>query len=158
MFDLFETLNFPEFALLRSWTADYLKGAYVYVIFWAIDSGPEVPFYVGMTETNLRNRMWDYCEAQLAAPVDFWVGEAIKYLRDQKRCRITIRYRATTQPRKDEEDLIRELQVSGPRLLNGLRRHGYGSKEPEAERRFIHRYCDLITSSDCGNHPPPAPR
>jgi hypothetical protein len=149
MFDLFETLNFPALADIRSWTADYLAGAYVYVIFWAIGSGPEVPFYVGMTEQSLRNRMWDYCTAQFGAPADFWVGEAIKYLRDQKLCRITIRYRATTQPRKDEEDLIRELQVSGPRLLNGLRRHRWQTDERETERRFIRRYCDLITLSDC---------
>jgi hypothetical protein len=50
--------------------------------------------------------------------------------------------------RKEEEDLIRELQVSGPRLLNGLRRHRWQTDERETELRYIHRYCDLIISSD----------
>jgi hypothetical protein len=150
MFDLFETLDFPALAVVRSWATDYLAGAYVYVIFCAIHGGPEVPFYVGMTKQSLRIRMWDYCAAQFGASADFWVGESIKYLRDQKRCRVTIRYRATTQPRKEEEDLIRELQVSGPRLLNGLRRHRWQTDERETELRYIHRYCDLITSSGCG--------
>jgi len=152
MFEEFDTLDFPTLTAIRSSSADYLAGAYVYVIFWAAPGGPEIPFYVGQTEQSLRNRMWDYCSAQFQASTDFWVGEAIKYLREEKGCRITLRHRTTTESRKDEEDLIRELQVSGPRLLNGLKRHRYQTDEREAERCFIHRFCDLIVSTGCGSN------
>jgi len=145
-FEQFQTLDFPTLAVVRSWDPHYLEGEYVYVIFWAMDNGSETPFYVGMTEKSLRIRMWDYCVAQWGASTDFWVGEAIKYL-SGKGCRIVIRYQPTSEPRKAEEDLIRQLQVSGPRLINGLRRHRYQTHEQEAERSFIQRYCDLITST-----------
>lgn len=88
--------------------------------------------------------MWDYCTAQFQACTDFRVGEAIKYLREHKGCRITLRYKASDNPPKDERELIRELQVSGPRLLNGLVAYDYQATKPETERLFIRRFCDLL--------------
>jgi hypothetical protein len=81
--------------------------------------------------------MWDYCTAQFDACTDFRVGEAIRYLREKKGCRISLRYKASGNPRKDEYDLIRELHVSGPRLLNGLVAYDYRTTDPAAERLFI---------------------
>src|SRR5438094_727430 len=48
-------------------------------------------------------------------------------------------YKPSENPRKDEHDLIREMQVSGPRLINGLAAYDYKAAEPETERHFIHR-------------------
>jgi hypothetical protein len=144
MFEDFEAMDFPTLVSVASFSGS--PGGYVYVVFWALADGHEVPFYVGQT-TRLSGRMWDYCTAQFAACTDFRVGEAILYLREHKGCRIILRYKGSENPTKDERELIRELQVSGPRLLNGLVAYDYRSTEPAAERLFIHRFCDLLLNS-----------
>ena len=120
------------------------SGGYVYVLFWTTLEGSNIPFYVGQTK-RLRNRMWDYCEAQFSACTDFRVGEAVKYLRE-KGHRVTVGYKTSDHPRIEERSIIRELQVSGPRLINGLVAYDHAGCTKEEERRFIQRFCDLILS------------
>jgi len=118
----------------------------VYVLCWK-SGGTEVPFYVG--ETNrLRGRMGDYQSAQFAACTDFRVGEAIRYLRDRRGLRIVLRYRETVDPRKDESALIRDLQLSGLRLLNSLPSYNYQEADKDEERRTVQRFCEMLLANE----------
>jgi hypothetical protein len=142
LFVSFETKEFPTLENISSFPQPPSNGGYIYAVFWAVPNCPEVPLYVGQTQ-ELQNRMWDYCKAHFKACTDFRVGEAVKYLRG-KGCRVTVRYNACDHPRSEERRIIRELQVSGPRLINGLVAYDYATCSEEEERRFIQRFCDLI--------------
>ena len=87
--------------------------------------------------------MWDYCSAQFKAPTDFRVGEAIRYFREKK-YQVKLLYKASENPSKDEYELVRELQVSGLRLINGLAGYKYNTTLLDKERGYIRRFCDLI--------------
>ena len=90
--------------------------------------------------------MWDYCAASFAACTDFRVGEAIRYFR-MKECAITLLYKASCNPKSDERELIRELQVTpGVLLLNGLAAYDYRNSSAETERAYIQRFCNLLIS------------
>jgi hypothetical protein len=109
----------------------------------------EVPVYAGQTR-RLSDRMWDYCEASYYACADFRVGEAIHYLRESKRCRITLRYKATETRREEEYNLIRELVITGTRLLNQLPAYDFRnvSTNQGEERRLVQRFCDMVIRLD----------
>lgn len=117
---------------------------HVYVLCWSA-SGGDVPFYVGQTD-RLRERMSDYQNAQFAASTDFRVGEAIRYLRDQRSLRIVVRYKKSKDPGKDEYTLIRDLQLFGLRLLNSLPSYDY-VKADEEERRTAQRFCEMLLAN-----------
>lgn len=108
---------------------------YVYVLCWKAN-GRDVLFYVGQT-TRLQERMNDYQNAQFAASTDFRVGEAIRYLRDQRSLRIVARYKKSTDQSIDEYALIRDLQLSGLRLLNSLPSYDYHKADKDEERQTV---------------------
>ncbi len=143
-FDDFAMVDFPLSTLPFPETSD----GYVYVFCWIRD-GAESPFYVGQTK-RLAGRMNDYRLAQFAACTDFRVGEAMRYLRDSKKCRIVVRYKVSAEMRKDEYGLIRELQLSGVRLMNEFSSYNYRMANETEERVAVQRFCDVMVSkSEC---------
>jgi hypothetical protein len=122
-----------------------LGEAHVYVLCFKAN-GRDVPFYVGQTN-RLRERMNDYQSAQFAACTDFRVGEAIQYLRNQRGLRIVVRYKKSNDPGKDEYTLIRDLLLSGLRLLNSLPSYDYLKADNEEERRTAQRFCDMLLAN-----------
>src|SRR5258708_18896064 len=64
---------------------------YIYVFFWT-NKNVDIPFYVGET-ARLSGRMNDYAIASFSACTDFQVGEAGRYLKEVKNCRILVRDR-----------------------------------------------------------------
>lgn len=139
-FDGFTVVDFPLSTRPLPETPD----GYVYVFFWIRD-GVESPVYVGQTK-RLAGRMNDYRLAQFAACTDFRVGEAVRYLRDSKRCRIVVRYKKSAEMRKDEHSLIRELQLSGVRLINEFSSYDYRTANATEERAVVQRFCEVMLS------------
>ncbi len=116
-------------------------GTHVYALI--IEVGTQTfPLYVGQTG-RLLGRIGDYQTAQFAAPTDFRVGEAIKYLTLDKGCTVDFLYRPSTSHLKDEKLLIRELLLSGYTLLNFLGAFDYKGANAADERRVVHRFCDM---------------
>jgi len=153
-FDGFTVVDFPP----STGSPPETPGGYVYVFCWIRD-GDESAFYVGQTK-RLAGRMNDYYLAQFAACTDFRVGEAVRYLRDSKKCRIVVRYRVSTEMRKDEYGLIRELHLSGVRLMNDFSSYDYRTADETEERAAVQRFCDVIISKsefwnvgEIGDHP-----
>jgi hypothetical protein len=118
---------------------------FVYVFFWIAD-GVEIPFYVGQT-SRFSGRMKDYDLANFKASTDFCVGEAVKYLRGTKGCRVVVRHRPSLDPLKEEKGIIRRLLLSGVWLLNCLPRYDYRTDNETEEREVVHRFCDMFTAS-----------
>jgi hypothetical protein len=116
--------------------------SHVYAIFCVVE-GREIPIYIGRT-TRLSERMGDYWSKNFAAPTDFRVGEAIVYLRDEKKLRILVRYKQCSQPARDEYVAIRNLQTSGTRLLNDLTSYRYKDADPTEERGAVRSFCDIL--------------
>jgi hypothetical protein len=143
MLDGFEVADFPTLDTLSS-IPESSEG-FLYVLCWVRD-GAQIPFYVGQTR-RLRGRMKDYCLAQFQASTDFRVGEAVRYLRETKKCQIVLRYRASAEPAKDEYHVIRNLQLSGFRLLNDLLGYNYRTAQKIDERAAVQTFCDVLTRS-----------
>jgi len=118
---------------------------HAYVLCWKANSR-DVPFYVGQTN-RLQERMSDFQSAQFAACTDFRVGEAIRYLRDQRSLRIVVRYKVSKDPVKDEYTLIRDLQLSGLRLLNSLPSYDYLKADHHEELRTVQRFCEMLLAN-----------
>jgi len=137
-FEGYEAVDFPPHARSLPETSD----DYVYAFCWILD-GVESPFYVGQTK-RLAGRMNDYRMAQFAACTDFRVGEAVKYLRDSKKCRIIVRYKVSAEMRKDEHALIRELHLSGVGLLNDLSGYNYRTANQTQEKAAVHKFCEVM--------------
>ncbi len=140
-FDTFNGIEFPEDV---NSPLPAPVGDFVYVICF-VCSGAEVPFYVGETH-RLKDRVLDYVRAAFAAPTDFNVGEAIKYLRG-KNYRVVVRYKEGADPSKAEKAIIRRLLLEGARLLNGSPGYDYTTADEAAERYFIRGFCDVILCS-----------
>lgn len=136
----FTVVDFPSLTHSLPETRD----GYVYVFCWIRDA-ISIPFYVGQTK-RLAGRMNDYCLAQFSACTDFRVGEAVRYLRDSKNCRIVVRYKMSTEVRREEYSLIRELQLSGVRLLNDFSSYDYRTANEAEERTAVQRFCDVIVN------------
>jgi hypothetical protein len=134
----FHTVDFPP----RQGDLPGRGERYVYVFCWKAN-GKDVPFYVGQTN-RLQGRMDDYQSAQFAASTDFRVGKAIRYLRDQRSLRIVVRYKESRDSVKDEYTLIRDLQLSGLRLLNSLPGYDYLKADKDEERRTVQRFCEML--------------
>jgi hypothetical protein len=140
-FEGFSVVEFPP-------TKGSLLGppnGFVYVFCWVAD-GVEIPFYVGQTD-RFSLRMNDYCGANFSACTDFCVGEAVKYLKTTKNKRVVVRYRPSVDPPKEEKATIRELLISGVRLLNCLPRYDYRTATATEERDAIRKFCDMITGN-----------
>jgi hypothetical protein len=140
-FDGFTVADFPP---CGTGSLPKTPDGYVYVFCWIRD-GVESAFYVGQTK-RLAGRMNDYRLAQFAACTDFRVGEAVRYLRDTKKCRIVVRYKVSTDIRKDEYSVIRELHLSGVRLLNDFSSYDYRMANETEERAAVQGFCDVILS------------
>src|SRR5262249_21463234 len=115
---------------------------FIYVLCWVKD-GREIPFYVGQT-TRLSERIGDYVAAQFSAATDFRVGTRAKYLREKHTLEIVVRYRASTAPPSDEYLLIRQLQLSGVRLLNELQGYDWATADKAQEAAMIDGFCDVL--------------
>jgi hypothetical protein len=118
---------------------------YVYVFCWKAN-GADVPFYVGQTE-RLRGRMGDYQSAQFAACTDFRVGEAIRYLREERGLCVVVLYRKSDDPRHEEYTLIRDLQLAGLRLLNSLPSYDYRKADRNEEQRTVRKFCEMLLAN-----------
>jgi hypothetical protein len=118
----------------------------VYVFFWVGD-GVEHPFYVGQTQ-RFSGRMDDYRLANFKACTDFRVGEAVKYLEDINKYHIIVKYRASTDPGKEEHEIIRELLLEGVRLLNCLPSYDYPTAKEGDERNAAQRLRDIFIASN----------
>lgn len=137
--DNFKVADFPLVAA----QAVVVRGGFVYLFCFASGGMPETPFYVGQTD-RFAGRMNDYKLANFSACTDFFVGEAAKYLARAKKFGIIIRYKATPSPRTEEKQIIRELLISGVRLLNCLPKYDYQTAREAEEREVIHKFCDLL--------------
>jgi hypothetical protein len=126
-------------ACLEAAPAD--SGTHVYAIIVTGDNSP-FPLYVGQTG-RLCGRIGDYTMAEFHAPTDFRVGEAIKYLRTQKMCRVDFFYRPSEAHLQDEKVLIREFLLAGYTLLNFLAAFDYKTANRDEERSLVHRFCDM---------------
>ena len=141
----FKDFSIVDFPLTKGALLGSPQG-FVYVFCWVAD-GVEIPFYVGQTD-RFSLRMKDYCLASFSACTDFCVGEAVKYLTSTKNKRVVVRYRPSLEPPKEEKAIIRELLISGVRLLNCLPRYDYRTATAMEERDAIRRFCDMLM----GNH------
>src|SRR5208337_3975698 len=143
------TMNFEKFS-----TVDFPppKGSlpgpgkgFIYVFFWVAD-GVENPFYVGQTE-RLSGRMDDYRLASFKAGTDFRVGEAVKYLNGINNYPVIVKYRASTDPPKEEHEITRDLLLEGTWLLNCFPGYDYLKANEADERNAVQRFCDALTGS-----------
>lgn len=124
-------------------TAEPKKDGIVYVFTYI--SGPgavEKPFYVGETG-RFDGRMSDYRMASFKAVTDFAVGEAAKYLRDEKGWSVYVRYKPSRDRKQDELTLISELSQTN-KLLNDLERYDYRTATKQEELRRIHEFCNKL--------------
>lgn len=131
---------------VATWATNFPKraaGHYVYVICW-VDNGQQVPFYVGESDM-LNERMDAYCCKSFHSPRDFIVGEAICHLRDKRGFKIVVRYKESTQAEKDERITIRNLLLSGVRLLNSCLNYQWKQTNQQDEQDAVHGFCDVLT-------------
>jgi hypothetical protein len=103
-----------------------------------------VPFYVGETSRHM-GRIGDYITANFSAQTDFKVGEAVKCLR-QLGCLVVIRYKESTNRKRDQDSLIASLRRQGFRLLNDLEGYNYITASEEDERRRIQGFVKTLVS------------
>jgi len=137
----FSILDFPP----AQGTLHGRSGGFVYLFCWNAD-GVEIPFYVGQTN-RFSGRMRDYVIANFKACTDFCVGEAAKYLRSAKSYRVTVRYKPSPDPPREEKTIIRSLLLSGVWLLNSLPRYDYRKDSEVGERELVRRFCDMFTAT-----------
>lgn len=120
----------------------------VYVLF---HGDPGKPFYVGETE-SFTGRMADYIRAAFGAPTDFKVGEAIRYLVENK-VRVRVGYKDQSDRKAAEmreAELIEELRRERIPLLNDLPGYRYKFATKLDERGKVRRFCDqhILRPSD----------
>jgi hypothetical protein len=145
---MFESFNFiREFPARGTYATGFpARGeGFIYVICW-VNNVQEVPFYVGETG-RLNERMDDYCAKQFGAATDFRVGEAICYLRDKRGFKIMVRYKPSSDRKKEEYLIVRNLQTSGVRLLNDLLSYNYKHADKQDEREAVHKFCEVLIRS-----------
>ena len=147
-FEGFTTVDFPP----PNGSLPGPPQGFVYVFFW-IDDGVEVAFYVGETG-RLAARINEYCMAGFGACTDFRTGEAIRYLIGVKKRRIILKYRPSKNQKEDEKQLIRDLLLSGVRILNSFPGYDYRYADKAEERQAVQNYCDMfvrLNNSDRGD-------
>ena len=132
-FEDFTVLDFPR------------RGGMVYVLFWITDEVMQTPFYVGETD-RFFGRMDDYDRPVFACPTDFRVGEAIKHLKNARNCRIIVKFKPSSdhrrERRKEENQIIQDLNGEERYLLNELPGYNYVKASEENVRLAIQRFCD----------------
>ena len=138
LLDGFQTVEWP---IGRGVLSNSSEG-YVYVFILSCE-GRKLPFYVGQTK-RFAARMGDYEYSEFAASTDFRVGEAVCYLAKEKQCGIEVRFKTSEHGRRDEYNIIRELQLLGCHLLNSLPGYDFRRTSQEAERRVIQRFCCMV--------------
>jgi len=106
--DGFERMDFPD------------KPNIVYII-CCEKNNIKIPFYVGMSTRNI-GRFGDYVRPNFSAKTDFKVGETIKYLRDELKYKIYIKFRDVEDKNIDllEDQIIEKFKNEGYSLLNNL--------------------------------------
>jgi hypothetical protein len=128
----------------------FYRPGYVYVFFYA-DGSKAIPFYVGQT-TRIWGRLDDYYWAEFNAATDFRVGEAIRYLH-RKRRRVTVKYRPSADPHREEAELIAELRAAQVKLLNDER----GYDHTRADEKYQRERIQLWVNDRLRKPRPPAP-
>jgi len=121
-------------------------GGVVYVFFFRRPGvEKETIFYVGQTHRFL-GRMEDYRRAAFAASTDFKVGETIRYLREYRKCTITVKYMQGENPEQHEIAIIHRLRQppNAIPLLNDLNGYNYQEADVDEERHRIKMFCDEI--------------
>ncbi len=140
MFEHFVVADFPP---AKGFTPESRKG-FVYVLYW-MSGEIEVPFYVGETD-RLPGRVNDYYVGSFSAPTDFRVCECIRYFKDDKNCRVILRYKISSDRKaereREEADIKEALHLSGALLLNHFRSHNYRVDKDVDERKRLHVFCE----------------
>jgi len=104
-----------------------------------------VPIYVGESSRNI-GRFGDYISAQFSAPTDFKVGVAVKHLM-KKGHKVVIKYRSSSDRRREQDDVIREIKAAGFRLLNDLHGYVYTTAKKDEETRKVEDFIEGIIES-----------
>ncbi len=104
-----------------------------------------VPIYVGESSRNI-GRFGDYVSAKFSASTDFKVGMAVKYLQEQGR-KMLIKYKDSPDRKAEQDQLIRQIQSRGFRLLNDLKGYDYKSANEQAELVKIRSFVDEMLKS-----------
>jgi hypothetical protein len=128
-------------------TVDFPHGTGVVYVFYATKDGKEIPFYVGQTGSFVC-RMADYSRAHFDPPTDFNVGEAVKYLRDQKSYQIKVKFGRSSdleaERLKDEDKIKQGFLSENWLLLNN--KIGYDPKvqDKDIQQKRVQDLCDDI--------------
>ena len=101
-----------------------------------------IPIYVGESSKNI-GRIGDYVSAQFSAATDFKVGIAIKYLM-KKEHKVIIKYKNSSDRKKEQNDAMGEIKIDGFRLLNDLGGYDYRTAKKEEEIRKIEDFIEEI--------------
>jgi len=117
----------------------------VYILYIQARS-KEIPFYVGETN-SLAERMGNYSKANFTASTDFKVGEAIKYFRE-KDYKVIVKFKSTEKKKEEQDNIIKDFQRTGLRLLNELRNYKYKLADIEEERQKVREFCDVILKNN----------
>jgi len=140
---MFENFVLADFPPAKGFTPENRKG-FVYVLYW-MSREIEVPFYIGETD-GLSARMNNYCVGSFSAPTDFRVCECIRYFKDNKNCRVIVRYKTSSDRKaerlREEADIREALHLSGALLLNHFRSHNYRVDRDVDERKRLHMFCE----------------
>ncbi len=128
-------------------TVDFPEGTGVVYVFYAVKDGKEIPFYVGETGSFVC-RMVDYSRARFDPPTDFNVGEAVKYLRDQKSYQIKVKFGRSSdleaERRKDEDQTKQGFLSKNWLLLNNKIGYDPKTQDKDIQRKRVQDLCDDI--------------
>ncbi len=101
-----------------------------------------IPIYVGESSRNI-GRFGDYVSAQFSAATDFKVGVAVKYLMKNGR-RVAIKYKDSSERRREQNDAIAEIKKDGFSLLNDLEGYSYKTADRKKEIKKIENFIKEI--------------
>jgi len=128
-------------------TVDFPQGTGVVYVFYAVEGGRQFPFYVGETG-SLVCRMADHFRASFTCPTDFNVGNAVKYLRDQKGYEVKVKFGRSFDQKperlKDEDKIKQELISKKWLLLNGELGYDLKTQTQDAQLQLVKNLCDKI--------------
>lgn len=140
MFEHFEVVDFPP----AKGSIPEGRGGFVYVFYW-INGGIEVPFYVGET-SRLSERMNEHGKAYFSCETDFRVGECIRYLKEIKKYQVVFGYRRSSDHEierlREEDGIIEKLHLTGALLLNHFRSYSHYVDEETVERERLQKFCE----------------
>jgi hypothetical protein len=102
-----------------------------------------IPIYVGESSRNI-GRFGDYISAQFSAATDFKVGVAVKYLMEKRGYKVVIKYKNSSNRRKEQDDVIQDIKMDGFRLLNDLKGYKYKAAKQDEQIRKIEDFIEEI--------------